>query len=487
MLRLIFRLSVVVPVGAAALIVTAFGVGALTRADTILYHSGDGFGVYDMARGVSYVRGFGFNSPFPYAAFDDTYTQFAALYQEQTDQIALRVYDLATADLRCTELLPGSSIYLYSMYWRDDHTLLLNGGGSESLGFHRLDVPGCTLEQVAEYTGRLESSPNLIQPSPVMVLGDGVTANVYQFDWETGELRQLNDAPLSDAAPYAQMRYVPLSRFEGEYDPRYILYGDRDELHVYDTSTHTRQTTDGISGMAQWVGGRYVHITRSFSDNNGVAPLEIRSFDAGVLSEPLLRESAVFTLTNAPSGWSPDDSTFAYVRVADPDALAISNLVDTHAVLFDAQTGVTTRLLPDQNRVEWVGWTPDGRGLLITPRAATTPTLLYDLAAGEAQSLGLRLEPFDFTWAEDGTLIYVDASNALIQRDLSNGTQRTLTQFDAAETLNWPAIYRGHLWVNVSRGTQQCLYLFDATTWVRHRPFCMDANSPFLYYRTIPG
>lgn len=487
MLRLIFRLGVVVAVGAAALIVTAFGVGALTRADAILYASGDGFGFYDMARGGSYVQGFGFNGPFPYAAFDDTYTQFASLYQEQAEQTTLRVYDLATADLRCTTLLRGNSIYSYSMHWRDDHTLLLSGGGSEALGFYRLDVPGCTLEQVAEYTGRLESFSNLIQPSPTMVLGDGVTANVYQFDWETGERSQLNAAPLNDAAPYTRMRYVPLSRSEGEYDPRYILYGDRDELHIYDTTTHTRQSVEGVSGMGQWVGGRYVHITRSFDDNDGVAPLEIRRFEDGVLSEALLQEAAVFTLNYVPSGWSPDDSVFAYVRVADPNAQVISNRVDTHAVLFDAQTGVTTRLLPDQNRVEWVGWTPDGRGLLVGLRDNAIPTLLYDLAAGEAQSLGLQLTPSDFTWAEDGTLIYVDASNAVIQRDLSSGTQRVLAQFDAAETLDWLSIYQGYLQVNVSGGGQECLVLFDATTWTRHTPFCGDSTNAFLYYHIIPG
>lgn len=118
------------------------------------------------------------------------------------------------------------------------------------------------------------------------------------------------------------------------------------------------------------------------------------------------------------AAWSPDGKYLAYLVTCDNGCIVIRSVA----------TGQVRRLAPTMSNVGRPSWSPDGRSLLASGKDATGRGGIFriDVQSGEATALiaGEGLQALPGGWSPDGTKVYFNRIDGVVERDVASGLER---------------------------------------------------------------
>jgi hypothetical protein len=456
MLRLMFRLGLISFIIAPALILAAFGVGALLDVPTLVFRAGSGYAFFDPARGVIFWRDLGLERDFTPMAFDQDYRLRANLLSRTTFITTITIQDVDAGTVLC-EVDPGFPLNLASYDW--DREAGLNFYGSR--GLYHLDVPTCTLRELVQVE-QVISQTSWIDPYVAFIAGEGGHRHAFLWDQTTDELRQISETSLGSENPYLYWHYQETAPDVWEPDLRYLLFGDQDEFHLYNVATGPLQSIDEVEGQIVWDEDYLYNSDWSFSIDPHRFPAVVYRVENGQIGEPIFYEPDAYSTQGNfyPISWSLDQRSFVYVAV-DPDAGALTPETPTRLYLFDPEEQRITHLLPELDRVEQAYFLPNGQILVNQRVQLSRDTLIYDPTADRQYSMNSRLSSNPLAWSSDyQNMYYVDPSLRLVRHDLNTQEEETIVTFGMNQRVLWgfqSGDYLALVTSSVASSTQGCL------------------------------
>lgn len=467
MLRLIFRLGVVVAVGAVVLIVAAFGVGALLNVPTLHFMAEGGFTLHDPLRGINLWRDLDIDR-FDHVAFNAAQSHMVVASTFGGQSAEVRIYNLPEGQLLCAQTVENTS-YLTFAYsragnWFNDHSLLLY---NNLVVFH-LDVPTCTLTEIARFDNRIQSLDIADPYAVIRIAKPGNRHELYLYNVAQGEQRLI--AAVQSEIPNVTWYWSSLNEDENGH-PRYLLYSSSEGFHVHDTLTgNTQNVSNAFEGYANWIRPDVILVHPNFQMR--VAPIAMYSFVDGRVGERLFYEESIYLSDNYSFGtWTQEWDQYFYV--ADD---VMTEDFSTGLYRYDFATRTSTHLLPEYTDIDYVFFLTQDGPLLINRRDDALPTLALDLATGRVRELEVRLDTSRLGGLNEYELIYPGPDNTVMAWNNRDLTQRPLMTLNQGERVNWAWGEAGYLAlvVNVSAGVD-CLRV---VTWYATRDlFCAPSNS----------